>query len=67
MVVKSSILSSVYRPVVAKANTAVPAFSRVFKEMIIFASPHKPLPRVAKGSVSRKAALQTYKQEIDEL
>lgn len=50
-----------------KANTVVAAFSRVFKEMILFTKPDKPLPRVAKGTVSRKAALQFYAEEINEL
>jgi hypothetical protein len=33
--------------------------------MILFASPGKVLPRSAKGTVMRKAALALYAEEID--
>ena len=44
-----------------------PAFSRIFKEMILVASKDKPLPRAGKGTVMRKAALAEYQNEIDEM
>ncbi|KAJ7827451.1 hypothetical protein B0H13DRAFT_2241007 [Mycena leptocephala] len=52
-------------PVIEKANTIAPAFSRIFKEMIIFTSLGKPLPRAAKGTVQRKPAIDLYSHEID--
>ncbi|KAG6820230.1 putative NRPS-like protein biosynthetic cluster [Arthromyces matolae] len=51
-------------PVVEEANKVAPAFSRIFKEMILFTSDQKPLPRAGKGTVMRKAALALYEQEI---
>ncbi|KAH9482033.1 Adenylate-forming reductase Nps11 [Psilocybe cubensis] len=54
-------------PIVEEANKVAPAFSRIFKEMILIASPNKPLPRAGKGMVMRKAALEVYAQEIDDI
>ncbi|KAJ7485053.1 putative aminoadipate reductase [Mycena galericulata] len=53
--------------VVEEANRVAPAFSRIFKEMIIFTSLDKPLPRAGKGTVQRKPALDLYSCEIDAL
>jgi long-subunit acyl-CoA synthetase (AMP-forming) len=53
--------------VVEDANRVAPTFSRIFKEMILVASPSKPLPRTAKGTVVRKAAIALYESEIDEV
>ncbi|KZP16234.1 acetyl-CoA synthetase-like protein [Athelia psychrophila] len=54
-------------PIVEEANSTSPAFSRVFKEMILVTKSGKPLPRVAKGTVAKKAAVRLYAPEIDEL
>ncbi|KIK67018.1 hypothetical protein GYMLUDRAFT_37049 [Collybiopsis luxurians FD-317 M1] len=54
-------------PVIEQANQIAPAFSRVYKEMILITSPGKPLPRAAKGTVMRKATYKEYEKEIDEL
>ncbi|KAF7373865.1 General substrate transporter [Mycena sanguinolenta] len=54
-------------PIVEEANQVVPAFSRIFKEMIIFTAPEKPMPRAGKGTVMRKATLKVYSPEIDAL
>jgi hypothetical protein len=48
-------------------NKVVPAYSRIFKEMIIVIKPDRPLPRAAKGTVNRKAALAEFSKEIDDL
>jgi long-subunit acyl-CoA synthetase (AMP-forming) len=50
---------------VSQANAAAPAFGRVYKEMILVTNPNKPLPRAAKGTINRKAAIKAYEQEID--
>lgn len=55
------------RPIVEEANKVAPAFSRIFKEMILIASQDKPLPRAGKGTVMRKASLAEYRDEIDEM
>ncbi|KAF8192961.1 putative aminoadipate reductase [Pholiota molesta] len=54
-------------PIVEEANKVAPAFSRIFKEMILIASPDKPLPRAGKGTVMKKAAVAEYEKEIDEI
>ncbi|KAG5721421.1 Linear gramicidin synthase subunit D [Termitomyces sp. T112] len=53
--------------VIEEANKIAPAFSRIFKEMILFTSTDKPLPRAGKGTVMRKMALRTYDDEIEGL
>jgi hypothetical protein len=52
---------------VEEANRPAPAFSRIFKEMIIVTDPARPLPRAAKGTIMRVQALRLYANEIDEL
>ncbi|KAH9475986.1 putative NRPS-like protein biosynthetic cluster [Psilocybe cubensis] len=52
-------------PIVEEANKVAPAFSRIFKELILITSPQKPLPRAGKGTVMRKAAVSIYAPEID--
>ncbi|KAJ7146585.1 putative aminoadipate reductase [Mycena epipterygia] len=54
-------------PVVEEANEHGPAFSRIYKEMIVVADPIKPLIRAAKGTVIKKATLFLYKDEIEAL
>ncbi|KAG6839971.1 hypothetical protein C0991_009950, partial [Blastosporella zonata] len=50
--------------VIEEANKIAPAFSRIFKEMILITSETKPLPRTGKGTIMRRAALELYDQEI---
>jgi thioester reductase-like protein len=52
-------------PMVEEANKVAPAFSRIFKEMMLIVSPNKPLPRAGKATVMRKAALALYRDEIE--
>ncbi|KAE9383585.1 acetyl-CoA synthetase-like protein [Gymnopus androsaceus JB14] len=54
-------------PTIEETNKVAPAFSRIFKEMILVVDRQKPLPRVGKGTVARKAALALYESEIDNL
>ncbi|KAF8550426.1 acetyl-CoA synthetase-like protein, partial [Imleria badia] len=54
-------------PVVDEANKTAPAFSRIFKEMILITSPEKPLLRTPKGSIQKKATIKAYGDEIDAL
>lgn len=60
-------LSLPLRPWVEDANATSPAFSRIFKEMILITHHDKPMKRTAKGSVQRKVALKDYEYEIDAL
>ncbi|KAJ6534661.1 putative aminoadipate reductase [Mycena vulgaris] len=53
-------------PTIEEANEDTPAFSKIYKEMILFCKPGQPLPRSAgKGNVVRKAALAEYAAEIE--
>ncbi|KAF9478063.1 putative aminoadipate reductase [Pholiota conissans] len=54
-------------PTVEKANHIAPAFSKIFKEMILVADKNKPLTRAGKGTILKKAALILYANEIEEL
>lgn len=50
-----------------EANKIAPAYSKIFKELILVVNKRKPLPRAPKGTVIRKLALSAYAEEIDEL
>ncbi|OAX33021.1 acetyl-CoA synthetase-like protein, partial [Rhizopogon vinicolor AM-OR11-026] len=54
-------------PEVEEANKEAPAFSRIFKEMILVTSREKPMPRVGKGTVNKKATVKLYEEEINTL
>ncbi|KAH0828782.1 acetyl-CoA synthetase-like protein [Lanmaoa asiatica] len=54
-------------PVIEEANKRSPAFSRIFKEMILITSDNKPMLRAPKGTVLRKATLNVYEAEINAL
>ncbi|KZP33250.1 putative nonribosomal peptide synthetase [Athelia psychrophila] len=54
-------------PVVEEANKDAPAYSRIFKEMILIADTSKPMLRVGKGTVAKKATLKAYEPEINAL
>ncbi|EPQ52234.1 acetyl-CoA synthetase-like protein [Gloeophyllum trabeum ATCC 11539] len=53
--------------IVEEANKEAPAYSRIFKEMILVTAQDKPMRRAAKGTVIRKATLADYAKEIDDL
>ena len=55
------------RSVVEEANQKAPAFSKIYREMVLITKPEKPMPRTGKGSVMRKLALQLYQSEIHNL
>lgn len=52
---------------VEEANKEAPAFSRLFKEMILVTSMDKPMLRAGKGTVIKKATMKLYESEIDAL
>ncbi|KAG6867617.1 hypothetical protein C0993_000498 [Termitomyces sp. T159_Od127] len=60
-------LRNILWPVIEEANKVAPAFSRIFKEMILITSKKKPLPRTGKGTVMRKLALKLYNNEIENI
>ncbi|KAF9238231.1 putative nonribosomal peptide synthetase, partial [Melanogaster broomeanus] len=54
-------------PLIEEANKAAPAFSRIFKEMILITGHDKPMLRTPKGTVQKKATVKAYQSEIDAL
>lgn len=54
-------------PVVEEANHQAPAFSKIYRDMIILAPPTKSLPRSSKGSIHRKSSLNAFSTEISDL
>ncbi|TFK59329.1 putative aminoadipate reductase [Pluteus cervinus] len=54
-------------PVIEEANQKAPAYSRIYKSMIIITTPDKPMTRAGKSTVQRKATLKLYDEEIKQL
>ncbi|KAJ7075616.1 putative aminoadipate reductase [Mycena belliarum] len=54
-------------PVLEEANKDAPAFSRIYKEMILVVSPGKPMLRAPKGTVIKKQTVELYNKEIETL
>ncbi|KAG1835183.1 putative aminoadipate reductase [Suillus variegatus] len=54
-------------PDIEEANKEAPAFSRIFKEMILVTHSKKPMPRAAKGTVNKKLSVKLYEEEINAL
>ncbi|KAH0828784.1 acetyl-CoA synthetase-like protein [Lanmaoa asiatica] len=54
-------------PWVEEANRTAPAFSRIFKEMILITHGDKPMQRTAKGSIQKRVVIKDYESEIDTL
>ncbi|KAG7092005.1 putative NRPS-like protein biosynthetic cluster [Marasmius oreades] len=54
-------------PTVEQANEHAPQHSRIFKEMVLIASPTKPFTYTMKGTARRQAVLRVYSDEISEL
>jgi len=55
------------RPEIEEVNKEAPAFSRIFKEMIIVTHRDKPMLRAGKGTVNKKATVKLYEEEINAL
>ncbi|KAG1835812.1 putative aminoadipate reductase [Suillus subalutaceus] len=54
-------------PEIEEANNEAPAFSRIFKEMILVTHSEKPMLRAGKGTVTKKATVNLYEEEINAL
>lgn len=60
-------LTQFARREIEEANREAPAFSRIFKEMILVTSKEKPMLRAGKGTVMKKGTMTLYESEIDAL
>ncbi|MCJ1425624.1 hypothetical protein MMC29_003524 [Sticta canariensis] len=54
-------------PVVQEVNQLYPTDSRISKSRILFTNPQKPMLRAGKGTIQRRATLESYVEEIDAL
>ena len=50
-----------------EANKKSPAFSRIFKDMMLVTCSEKPMLRAGKGTILKKATVQLYEEEINTL
>ena len=53
-------------PFIQRANKSCVANGRVARELILYTSPGKPLPRAGKGTIQRQRSVALYQQEIHE-
>jgi hypothetical protein len=60
-------LRQINRPTIVEANEIAPAYSKLYKEVILATSPQKPVAYGSKGDILRKATLAQYFEEIDAL
>ena len=63
----SRLISTPERPDIEEANKNSPAFSRIFKEMILVTREEKPMLRAGKGTVIKKETVKLYSEEINAL
>ncbi|KAG2046459.1 hypothetical protein BDR06DRAFT_1037076 [Suillus hirtellus] len=54
-------------PNIEEPNKEAPAFSRIFKEMILVTHSQKPMLRTGKGTIIKKATVKLYEEEINAL
>ncbi|KAM5472506.1 putative secondary metabolism biosynthetic enzyme [Microsporum audouinii] len=54
-------------PRIENANAQCPTHAKVWKSMVILATPEKPFIFTSKGSIMRQATYQLYQAEIDQL
>jgi long-subunit acyl-CoA synthetase (AMP-forming) len=54
-------------PTVEAATANSPAFSRIFKHLILVTKEDKPMVRADKGNVKKKATIAAYDKEINAL
>lgn len=54
-------------PLVEKANKQSPSHGRIQRDMVLFTTPDRPMPRAGKGTVQRQAAVHLYKADLDNL
>jgi long-subunit acyl-CoA synthetase (AMP-forming) len=54
-------------PTIEAATANSPAFSRIFKHMIVVTKEDKPMLRADKDTIKKKATIAAYTEEIDAL
>lgn len=54
-------------PTIQRANEGCPAHGKISKDLVLFTTFEKPLPRAGKGTVQKKRAEMLYQSELDAL
>ncbi|QRV95210.1 AMP binding enzyme [Ceratobasidium sp. AG-Ba] len=54
-------------PYVEQANSLGPTHARLAADTIVFTTNSRPVPRTAKGTISRSSALKAYAEEIENM
>lgn len=54
-------------PFVEKANKQSPSHGRIQRDMVLFTTADRPMPRAGKGTVQRQATVHLYKADLDNL
>ena len=64
---EKEVLLDILAPSIQTANKASPSHGRILRDMILFTSPDKPMPRAGKGTVQRKKTIELYAPELSAL
>ena len=54
-------------PTIEEANRVCPVYAKITPERVLFVQPEKPMARSGKGTVQRRATMQRYEKELNEL
>lgn len=54
-------------PFIEKANKQSPSHGRIQRDMVLFTTADRPMPRAGKGTVQRQATVHLYKADLDNL
>ena len=63
---RSSLMSEIW-PTVERTNYSCVAQGRIEKDLVMLTLPEKPMLRTEKGTVRKKATIEAYRREIDEM
>lgn len=63
---KERLLEDIW-PTIKKANKQSPSHGRIQRDMVLFTTADRPMPRAGKGTVQRQATVHLYKADLDNL
>lgn len=63
---KERLLDEIW-PTIEKANKQSPSQGRIQRDMVLFTTADRPMPRAGKGTVQRQTTVQLYKADLDHL
>ncbi|KAI0144537.1 hypothetical protein GGR57DRAFT_325304 [Xylariaceae sp. FL1272] len=65
--VEKEAMMNIIWPSIEAANSVGPSFARIHRNMILFTTVDKPMPRASKGTPQRQLCLDLYAAELDAL